>query len=73
MGTFDTLSQLADGRAWQALAPVVILTGMTVLVFLRRCRAHGAKRLKAAMDAFAEREIALGQRRKAVRYRLPRK
>ena len=57
---------LVDGRAWQTLLPAMLLTATAVLGFVRLSRAHTARRLKAAMDAFAEREIARTRRRKAM-------
>jgi hypothetical protein len=49
-----TWLQPVDGRAWQTLLPAVLLTGMAILGFVRLTRAHATRRLKAAMDAFAE-------------------
>jgi hypothetical protein len=63
----STWLPLVDGRAWQILLPAMLLA-TAVLAFGRLPRAHSARRLKAAMDAYAEREIARTRRRQAMEY-----
>jgi hypothetical protein len=56
------LSWLADGRHWPALlaAAVVALTALVGLAWLYRAR--GARRRRAVLDAYAEREISRHRR-----------
>jgi hypothetical protein len=54
-----------DGRVWQTLLPAAILAMTTVLVIAWQSRARARRRLKAALDAFAEQEITRARHRKA--------
>jgi hypothetical protein len=53
----------ADGRGWLALALVAVLALTSVLGIVWQTRARGMRRLRTAMDAYAEREIARDRRR----------
>jgi CheY-like chemotaxis protein len=51
----------AGGRAWPALLPAAVLAVTAVLGTVGLSRARATRRLKALVDAYAEREIARGK------------
>lgn len=59
--------QPVDGRGWQALAVAMVVALTAVLGIAWQLRARAARRLQAAMDAFAERQIAWARQRKVPR------
>jgi hypothetical protein len=54
----------ANDRAWEALLLAMSLAAIAVLGVARLSRARAVRRLKAAMDTFAEQEIARARRTK---------
>ena len=56
------LTQLFRGQDWLALVPAVLAGMLAMLVYLRHPRSSLSIRLRAAADAFAERELALEKR-----------
>jgi hypothetical protein len=54
----------ANDRAWEALLLAMSLVGIAVLGVAVLSRARAVRKLKAAMDHFAEQEIARARRRK---------
>jgi hypothetical protein len=54
-----------DVRGWQALLPAVIVALTVLLGFVWQYRIRAARRWKAALDAYAEREIDRNRRREA--------
>src|SRR5438552_5591071 len=59
--------QPVDGRGWPALAAAGVVALMAILGIAWQLRARAARRLEAAMDAFADRQIAWVRQRKAPR------
>jgi hypothetical protein len=57
----------AEGGSWQALLPAAILALTAVLGIVLLFRARAARRWNAAVDAYAEREIARDQRKQALK------
>jgi hypothetical protein len=53
------------GRGWQALLAAAVVAVSALLQFLWRYRTRAARRWKAALDAYAVREIARDRRWKA--------
>jgi hypothetical protein len=54
----------ANDRDWRAPSPATTLAAIAVLGVAWLSRARAVRRLKRAMDTFAEREIARARRRK---------
>jgi hypothetical protein len=57
----------AEGGSWQALLPAAILALTAVLGIVWLARARAARRWNAAVDAYAEREIARSLRKHAAK------
>jgi len=57
----------ADGRGWLALGLVAVLASTSGLGIVWLARARGMRRLRTALDAYAEREIARDRRGVAAR------
>jgi hypothetical protein len=53
----------AEGSAWPALLTAAALAAAAILGVVWLSRARAARRLNAALDAYAEREIARGKAR----------
>jgi hypothetical protein len=53
----------ALGRSWLALPPAAVLALTSVLGIVWQSRARGTRRWRAALDGYAEREIARDRRR----------
>jgi hypothetical protein len=57
----------SHGRSGLALPPVAVLVLAAVLGIIWQSRARGTRRWRAALDAYAEREMAKERRRERVR------
>jgi lysophospholipase L1-like esterase len=57
----------AEGGNWQALLPAALLALAAVLGIVWLARARAARRWNAAVDAYAEREIARSRRKHAAK------
>jgi cytochrome b len=55
----------ADGQGWHVLVAAAVVALMALLRFIWLYRGHSNRRWKAALDAYAEREIARDRRRNA--------
>jgi membrane protein implicated in regulation of membrane protease activity len=55
------------GRNWQALLLAAVLVGLSILGWVWQFRIRAARRLRAAVDAYAEREISQARRRQSRR------
>jgi uncharacterized membrane protein len=53
------LTQLFEGQSWPVLLPAMVAGMLSLLVYLRHPRSSLLLRVRAAADAFAERELAL--------------
>jgi hypothetical protein len=56
--------QPGDGRGWHGFLAAVVVASIAFLQLVWLYRARSTRRWKAALDVYAEREIARDQRRK---------